>query len=1000
MKLFRPILVLPFFLTLPLSAQTADPRYTLADGEAYVYGQLRYDTRERTYGLTGFRTGQPGAYTLLRDYGMIAGQTPILTAGTYVGDTYLAYETTLYNNTLMPKAFVAVDTETGAYRELRPLTTSSTEAPLILDEMTYDPKTGRIFAMHYDTAAGTTDLYEIDPSTYAITLLTTLDKTFYTLTADDGLLYAISCDLDENGVLYSLSESLLSVSAAQPKPVKVGATGISVGDYSQSMEFDKTTHRLWWMAQTDDGGASLIELDPTSAAVLGQTQIAGSPQVLAMGIPYEYAADGALSYVRGLTAEAGQAGALTATLTWTMPPADYRGHTLTDLTGVRVYRNGQLLQTTTATSLTDTPPADGIYIYKVQPYNQAGDGVAKERRLYVGVDLPGAPADVVLTAVGSQATVTWTAPAGGANGGWFDASTLSYDVVRMPDNVTVATDLKDTRTTDNVSEHNGYSYVVTARNQKGRGASATSATLAFGPSAAIPLTSPLQTQADFNRWTVLDGNADGNTWAFNANTSTTTYDRNEQAANDWLVSPALEFDADKQYQLRYTYSTANWVDATTFEPVNEKMRVLFGTEPIQAALTTVIDDLKDFHTASGIYLYGKNTFRPTAGGTGYVAFQACSDAQKGQIYLKDVSLREYSTKDLSIRSMTGSALVNAGVSQTYTVTVGNEGSAAVDGYKVQILDAQTNRVLGESDGQPVAKDGTADVPVDWTPAAEGTMSVTAKVVLSGDTYPADNILADPLSVKVSPADADRWITLNTDDNYGWRMPFWLYDRYSRVQSILYEKELQKKNISITGLRFIYNCTEAQDIPVRISIKPTDMDNLKPFGADNAQFEDDGFTVVYDGTVSVGANGQDQELVIPFTTPYGYDGGNLNVMFETLMGDALYGGNNHPEWHFCEPDDRSRSAYYSGSSQTPDASAVYDYDFVPYMSISYTDGAGTGIGDLPASCPDGVTLTSLSGTTVYRGQTVPSLSDGHFPQGVYVLRVSAGGSVRTTKVVLR
>ena len=65
--------------------------YDVADGEAAVYGYLRYDTKYRTNGLTTFRTNTPSTYSLIKDYGNIPGKTPIFTAGTYVGKDYLAY---------------------------------------------------------------------------------------------------------------------------------------------------------------------------------------------------------------------------------------------------------------------------------------------------------------------------------------------------------------------------------------------------------------------------------------------------------------------------------------------------------------------------------------------------------------------------------------------------------------------------------------------------------------------------------------------------------------------------------------------------------------------------------------------------------------------------------------------------------------------------------------------------------------------------------------------
>lgn len=1000
------LLLLSFALSTALAAATD------------FYGQLRYDTRLRSYGLIRLSSAAPGDYAFVRDYGTVAGQTPILTAATYVDDHLYAWQTTLYANTLMPDGIVRVNTTTGEYSLVAKAPEAAT--PLILDEMTYDPKTGRLFAMHYDTGEGTTDLYEISTTTFLPTLLLTVEKAFYTLTADDGLLYALT---EENGsTLYTISQGQVSDAAVVPTLTLIGQTGIAMGQYSQSMEMDKTTHRLWWMAQAADEEAYLVELDPQTAQVLSKTRISGSPQVLGLSVPYQFVQDHAPAAVSALSVEAGAQGQLSARLSFTTPTLDYRRQTLAQLTGVKIYRNGQLLTTLSETALgkalsyTDQPAGEGLYTYNVVPYNSEGDGIGSSCTLFVGEDTPGAPLNVTLKATGAQVTLTWEAPTSGQHGGYFQPSSLRYEVVRQPDGKLIAANLTSTSITDEATVHQGYSYTITALNDKGRGASASSQTLAFGPVGNVPFTSPLTTLADFQRWTTLDANQDGNTWTFNLNTLTTTYDRNEQQADDWLVSPALTLDHTKQYQLRYTYSTANWVSPDTYEPVMEHMKVWLGTDASKQSLTTLINDLDDFHTASYTYLYGKDVFQPTADGTAHIAFQACSEAERGQIYIKDVSLREYSTSDLSVRGMTGSSLVNAGIAQTYTVSVGNEGSREVSDYTVQLLDTLTGQVLGESRGLAVGKDQSVDVPVSWTPQTEGELKVAARVVLSGDTYPADNLLAEPLTVKVSPKDADRWITLNQASTYGWRMPFWLYDPYSTVESIFYAKELQQTGISITALRFVYDSHEPAPLsfPARISIKPTDLETLKPFGS-SAQLESDGFTTVFDGDITLSAAADAQELTVQLQTPYRYEGGNLNFRFETLMGQTSYTRSQHPDWHFAEPDDAARSAYYSGSSAVPVAEEVYASDYTPFMSISYSPDP-TAIqavqtdrsvafthtnGQLVLSrTADAISLLSPSGRLFRQAHHTDRLDVSQLPAGIYLVSIQSGKSRQTVKTVLQ
>lgn len=1004
----------------PAAAQNGQYIYDVQDGEADIFGQLRYEKNVNGTGLVKLNTANPNDYQWVRDYGYQAGVTPITTAGTYVGSEYYAYETTLYANTLMPRAISVVDVNTGEYTAKREIVNSTTEAPLILDEMTYDPKTNRIFGLHYDTSANKSYIYEIDRKTLDIALVATIDKVlFYTLAADNGSLYAVR----KGGMKSYLSKIDISSINKTTKTCEysdLGNTNIYLGDFSQTMEFDKTTHRLWWMAQTSDGNAYLVELNPQTGAQIKKEFIDNEMQLLGMGIPYQYVADGAPSYPRAFKATADAKGALSAQLSWTTPSVSYLGAKLSSLTGTKVYRNDQLVYTSTETTQgksvawTDKPSTDGYYIYKVVPYNAAGDGVYKEFAAYVGEDLPGAPQNVTLTTHGGNAEITWAAPEKGQHGGYFDNASVKYNVVRMPDNKVVVEGTTSLRATDAVSVQKGYSYVVTAVNKKGVGASATSKTMSFGPEDSVPFTSPLTTQDDFDRWVTADKNNDGNTWTFYKPTQTTTYDRCDQNADDWLYTPALKFEKGKTYQVRYTYSSANWVTPDKHEQVMEQMKVWFCAEPIATGATKLIKETGEFHTASNIFLYGKDNFQTETTGSARIAFQACSEANHGQIYLKDVSIREYSTKDLSVQALTGSQLVNSQSQQTFTVDVRNEGSSTVSDYRVLLLNADNNEVLGEAKGKTVAKDETVEVAVDWVPGAEGTINVVAKVELAGDTYPADNVLATPLEVKISAADADKWLTLNTDNSWGWRFPFFMLDPYSQCQALFLEKEMQKKGIEITGMRFLYNGknADAYTFPARIGIKNTTRTDMLDEDGGNAMFDEDGFTTVFDGNITIQGNANDLELVVNLDKPYKYEGGNVIMKFECPLGTQyIKDSTKHPDWHMMEMDGNPHIAYCSGED---DGENVWGELLMPFISIAYKDNGAAGIfaigGDkngvtrsgnslLFDECADEARLYSATGALVASAQRANAISVAGLAKGVYVLNLVKEGKVQSLKVII-
>lgn len=999
--------------------------YNVEDGEADFSAYLRYDTRCRTYGWAVFSSAAPSGYELVADYGMVAGTTPVITAATYVGDEIYAYETTYYTNTIMPTAFSVIDAKTGNI--VRKATIDSDADYLILDEMTYDPKTQTLFGMHYDTDAYSTDLYTIDTTTFLLTKVATMDQPLYTLAADNGWLYGVT--VAKGGTLSSLvkidqaSIDADKQSCTVQRVSPATGTGLHIGNYSQSMEFDKTTHRLWWMAQGSDDKAYWVELDANSGVALSKAEVAGAPQMLAMSAPYQYVADAAPSYVRSLSATAGANGELTAKLSWVNPTTDYRNNALTSLTAISISRNGQPVATLgnaamgEAMEWTDQGMADGLYTYRVTTRNDQGDGVYKEAQLYIGEDVPGAPANVTLTVDGNKGTLTWQAPTTGAHGGYFDASTLRYDVVRLPDSVAVAQASEQCTIDDEVTAYAGYSYVVTAINDKGRGASATSNTVAYGQGRSIPYISPLNTQEDFNQWTAIDANADGNTWAYNAYNTAAIYDRNENMANDWLVSPPLMLDASKQYQARYTYYTANWVDPSTYEPVTESMTLYYGQQPTVDALQTVVSDMADFHTASGEYLHGKVTFSPAASGAGYLAFKARSDADQGQIYLKDVSVREYSANDLSANGLTGSTTANCNVSQTMTVAVTNEGSATVSDYTVALIDADTGETLAQTAGTEVKPEATVEVPVEWTPAAEGTVRVQARVLLDTDTYPADNLSATVLSVSVEAEAADKWITLGSDDSSGYNAPFYLSTKYSQVQCLYLDKEMQKKNIDITAMQFIYNgyFDTAYTFPARISMKTTERTHLLASEDDpyTGTFEEDGWATVFEGDITLDSNSANTELNVTLDNSFHYDGGNVNVKFESLLRDDRL-TTTHPEWHLCDVTGNSRMTMFRGSTDVVSADYIFAYDYMPFMRMAYNEGGSSGITApaadtmgawqvggtlyLAQTC-DAASLYTLSGAKVCTAGKTSKMDVSGLKPGIYLLSLTANGLHTTTKVAI-
>ena len=246
--------------------------------------------------------------------------------------------------------------------------------------------------------------------------------------------------------------------------------------------------------------------------------------------------------------------------------------------------------------------------------------------VYVGVGVPTAPKNVVLTGEGNSVTLTWdkvttptntTAP--------FDPSKITYKVVRTPDEVTVAENLTNNTysgTLPEVTEPTGYRFNVYAVN----GVETSSPTLsnAYAVGSATPAWDiELNTINNVDVFTNIDANADGVKWQWSVTSKIATIDNGSSAygfKNDYLVSPPLILEAGKLYPIEVGVSSYS-------KNQTEKFEVVGGVAATKEALNQKVIETTSVCTPShnepvrltGFYL------APTDG-VNYIAIHAMTDA--------------------------------------------------------------------------------------------------------------------------------------------------------------------------------------------------------------------------------------------------------------------------------------------------------------------------------------------------------------------------------------
>lgn len=1000
-----------------------------------------YDKRIRSgSAYVQFSTLKPSDYSLIRDYTLEGQGFKYVGAATYAGDRVYGY--TMSSNPqvpgypFFPAHICEIEPETGNLIELAEVTE-------VMSDLEYDPVTGYLYALSYEFIAepAYTNIFRIDPKNPAAyeKIATFMGELMYTFSIENGYIYAIArTEAKDDTKLVRFKISDIKYELGKPdSEVKLevlnSEIGIPVLPAYQDMVIDKTTHRMIWLAQVSDGGntghAEYVELNPKNGDLIEMERISTDPQFVGLCAPYQVAEAAAPTMVSGLSVEADAQGAESAKISWTNPSKTYMLENLSELQGVEIFRDGQSIAKVTGMtpggkgSYTDNSAPKGKHIYRVQPYNAAGAGIYKEKQIFVGHDVPAAPTGLILTANGTEGKLSWTAPNKGMNGGWIDASSIKYDIVRFPDQVKVASDLTATTFTDKVTELKGYYYEVTAKNADGTGGTAKSNTIAYGTAVGIPFINSLKTQEDFDVWTIVDNNNDGTSWIFNPNTFTQyMYCANE--ADDYLFTPKLKLEAGKQYQVRYAYKDNAWVDED-HAPINERLAVYYGETNKPGNDLQVLKTHEDIHITTGEPAKDKVLFTAKSN-EGYVGFQCWSEPDRGILFLSDISIREYSDKDVSVVNFNASEIANYNVPFSATAVVGNEGKSPVKGYKVYLLNAETDEVLSQVEGDEIGVGKTQNITLNWTPTEVGNIQLTVRVELDGDTYPADNKSTKLIDVTVNDESSEKMFTVNEYKTYGWSLPFIFSSLYCQNQCIYLDNELTQKGVDLTGVQFVYNNTEMKTMvesEVRISVQTTDLNKFEADDEWNVYLvQNDKWKVLYEGPITIDQDADNVKVYIPFSESYTYNGGNLLFKYERLYAPSN-AKTEGPDWHLCDngvEEDAHRTAIYR-TNKADQVEVINDKltgmsSLSPYTAFSYTKYNGIE-GVLNMGTPgfsinqvgnevifntlcDKVEVFDAVGALVVSKKQVKQLNVAGFATGAYVVRAVVDGKPVASKFVIQ
>ncbi len=440
-----------------------------------------------------------------------------------------------------------------------------------------DPTTGRVYGIFYTSSLDGQEFGSID--------FLTLKKTPIAAMQTRMVAFAIGSD----GQPFAISSvgDLYKVDKQTGAAAKVGATGVTPATYVQSATIDPKTGRMFWAAYTSDSKSVLYEVDTTTGAATEIGAFPNNEEMAVLYVPTPLAEDGAPAAVTDLTALFAD-GQTTGHVSFTMPTETFGGGALTGEVSYTISVNGtdatrgKALPGAKVTEQVATAGGDTKIV--VVCSNDAGTSPNAKCAQWVGYDEPKAVTDLAINLDGKTAKLSWAAPTEGEHGGYMGH--VTYDVVRYPDSVAVATGLVATAYSETLPDGplKAYSYEVTPVNGTVSGNGVRSGSVVAGKALDTPYRCAFDTQSDFDIYTVIDANNDGNTWEYDPDGGAAlAMGASKSSSDDWLLTPPINMKAGHIYSI--AFKARNGMG----EWVPEKFSVAYGEGADPTAYTTLID---------------------------------------------------------------------------------------------------------------------------------------------------------------------------------------------------------------------------------------------------------------------------------------------------------------------------------------------------------------------------------------------------------------------------
>ena len=787
------------------------------------------------YGVYSFSIGGDMAMTPLRtafDYDF--------TAASFCRDTFVGIAPMSVMGVLNGARYITIDTEN--WQELKRVMygTENKSYSLLSSTMAYNPIDNNTYSLQYNDGMSGMDWCIYNDKYDEMDKIAAFRGKYNVLTlaaVPDGGMFFINW----LGDLYRIDRKTA-------RPTLVGTTGVQPVMYSQSMVYDGRTGLFIWAAQTETG-SELYAVNPETAETSLIGRFNKNEQIVALKVDENAAKDGAPAMAEGLNLVFDADGSLGGKIEFTVPRLTYGGAALGDAM-LNVWLDGENLKGVPAVpgekvSIPVTL-SEGNHYVAVNTSNGTGYSPLASIRKYAGYDTPLPVGDVnfAYDADAGKNTVSWNAPAAGVNGGYLDKANIRYTVVRMPDSVTVADNYAQTVFTETTPEamHN-YSYRVYATNNGKRGEYAESERIICGDAFTAPYSQSFADASVLGEFfTVVDANADNNTWrtGFNDDVRIDISAYSFPTGDDWLITPAISLDGGVKY--RYTINMKTFTNGYP-----ESFEVYVGTDPADLSTFRKVasEEAFELYEDFGDYHADFLTDKP---GKYYLALRYTGDSSKNatMLMLKKVSVSAVGAAKAPAAA--GSLEVTAGADDAMTATVSFDApDRNLEEQPVSPLTRISIYRNKEAEPAHVFESPSAGAHLTWTDGSVKSVGMNTYTVVPENEYGAGESAADSAFVGVYTAPyketfdsrgaADLYtstldgIDLETNPFYGWeydsmnkRMKFSAYVTDTPVEAWLYTPMIRLDadavyELSLGVMTSVYSETVTNKVYMGTSAEP-------------------------------------------------------------------------------------------------------------------------------------------------------------------------------------